>query len=377
MAKPIRVLHVSKTYYPDSVGGVEQVIRQLSVATGKLGIENRVFTLSRNAHHTPVIVKDTVTVIRAPVHIDIASTPMSAGAFSLFSQAVASADLVQYHYPWPFGDLLHLFGGRKKPAIVTYHSDVVRQRLLMPLYSPLMRTFFRSVQAIVPTSVNYLESSPLLQDYRDKAVVIPLGLDESAYPPPEKSTLSTWKSRVGDKFFLFVGMLRYYKGLHILLDACARSDCRVVIAGEGPEEQRLKKQATDLGLKNVLFIGAVSEEDKIALLSLCRAIVFPSQLRSEAFGMTLLEGAVFGKALISAEIGTGSSYINLDGETGLVVPPNNASALAAAMDRLWNDDRLVHEMGQAARERFDNLFTASRMASAYGDLYRRILDEAH
>lgn len=376
MAKPIRVLHVSKTYYPDSFGGVEQVIRQLSAATGKMGIENRVFTLSRNADETPVVVKDSVTVTRAPVHLDIASTPMSARAIHLFRQSVASADLVQYHYPWPFGDLLHLIGGRTKPAIVTYHSDVVRQRLLMPFYSPLMRTFFGSARAIVPTSSNYLQSSKLLQDYRDKAVVIPLGLDEDAYPPPQQKTLDAWKSQVGEKFFLFVGMLRYYKGLHILLDACARSESRVVIVGEGPEEQRLKRQANDLGLNNVVFLGAVSEEDKIALLSLCRAVVFPSQLRSEAFGMTLLEGAVFGKALISAEIGTGSSYINLDGTTGLVVLPNDAAALAAAMERLWNDDVLVREMGQAARKRFDNFFTASKMAKAYGDLYQRILEEA-
>lgn len=375
-AKPLRVLHVTKTYYPDSVGGIEQVIRQLAAATGKLGIENQVFTLSRNANDAPVVIKDSVTVTRAPVHVDIASTPMSARAFSLFRQLVASVDLVQYHYPWPFGDLLHVVAGRKKPAIITYHSDVVRQRLLMPLYNPLLRTFFESAQAIVPTSSNYLESSRLLQDYRNKSVVIPLGLDESAYPRPSQESLDAWSSKVGEKFFLFVGVLRYYKGLHILLDACARSTSRVVIVGEGPEEQRLKKQASDLGLTNVLFVGAVPEEDKIALLSLCRAIVFPSQLRSEAFGMTLLEGAIFGKALISAEIGTGSSYINVDGITGLVVPPSDASALAAAMDQLWNDDELVLGMGQAARERFDHLFTASTMAKAYENLYQRILEEA-
>lgn len=377
MAKPVRVLHVSKTYYPDTVGGVEQVIRQLSAATGKIGIENQVFTLSRHADEIPVVVKDSVTVTRAPVHVDIASTPMSARAFALFRQCVASADVVQYHYPWPFGDVLHLVAGRAKPAIVTYHSDVVRQRLLMPLYNPLLRAFLGRVQAIVPTSSNYLHSSKLLQDYRDKAVVIPLGLDESAYPPPHQTTLDKWKGAVGEKFFLFVGVLRYYKGLHILLDACARSRSRVVIVGEGPEAQRLRKQASDLGLNNVLFVGALSEEDKIALLSLCRAVVFPSQLRSEAFGMTLLEGAIFGKALISAEIGTGSSYINIDGITGLVVPPSDASALAAAMERLWNDDGLAQAMGRAARERFDRLFTASKMAKAYGELYQRILDEAY
>jgi rhamnosyl/mannosyltransferase len=376
MPPAMRVLHVFKTYYPDSFGGVEQVIRQLATATTPMGVSNRIFTLSWQAKAVPLLHDGPIAILRAQTHMEFASTPMSFSAFPMFRDAVRQADLIHYHYPWPFGDLLHLLAGRGKPAVLTYHSDVVRQRLLMPIYRPLMQRFFANLRAIVSTSPNYLQSSELLQDYRDKTMVIPIGLEEASYLRPLPERLRYWREEVGAEFFLFVGVLRYYKGLHILLDACAGSSRRIVIVGAGPVEADLKRQAMRLGLNNVRFLGAVSDEDKVALLALCRAVVFPSHLRSEAFGVTLLEGAMFGKPLISSEIGTGSSYVNIDGVTGLVVPPDNPPALRAALERLGGDDALALQMGACARKRFEELFTARKMAVSYAALYRRVLGRA-
>lgn len=372
----MRVLHVFKTYYPDSFGGVEQVIRQLSAATTQMGISNQIFTLSRQATTAPLLHDGATTIVRAQTTFEVASTPMSWRALPVFGAAVRQADIVHYHYPWPFGDMLHLLAGQSKPAVLTYHSDVVRQKLLMPLYRPLMQRFFTRLRAVVPTSPNYLQSSELLQDYRDKTTVIPIGLDENCYPKPLPERVQYWRDELGQDFFLFVGVLRYYKGLHILLDACANSSSRVVIVGAGPVEADLKQQAMRLGLTNVRFLGAVADDDKVALLKLCRAVVFPSHLRSEAFGVTLLEGAMYEKPLISSEIGTGSSYVNIDGVTGLVVPPNDPAALRAAMHRLEQDSALAKQMGARARERFDKMFTARQMAQSYAALYRQVLDAA-
>jgi glycosyltransferase involved in cell wall biosynthesis len=372
----MRILHVFKTYYPDSLGGVEQVIRQLSAGTTKLGWSNRIFTLSRQADVMPLLHDGATTIVRAQTHIEIASNPMSFGAAAAFREQVDHADLIHYHYPWPFGDLLHLCAGQSKPAMLTFHSDIVRQRLLMHVYKPMLRRFFAKLAAIVPTSPNYLQSSLLLQDYRDKSTIIPIGLDEESYPKPARERVAYWRQEVGEDFFLFVGVLRYYKGLHILLDASVNNHSRVVIVGAGPVEADLKRQALQLGLTNVMFLGAVSDEDKVALLKLCRAVVFPSHLRSEAFGVTLLEGAMFGKPLISSEIGTGSSYVNIDGVTGLVVPPNDPVALREAMLRIGTEADMANEMGRRARERFDALFTAEQMAQSYVDLYGQILNGA-
>ena len=98
-------------------------------------------------------------------------------------------------------------------------------------------------------------------------------------------------------------------------------------------------------------------------------------MRSEAFGISLLEGAIYGKPLISSEIGTGTTYINIGGETGVVVPPSDPGALREAMDYLWNNPEVAKKMGESAEERYWDLFTADKMAKSYVDLYQRLLDK--
>jgi rhamnosyl/mannosyltransferase len=372
MSKPMRVLHFYKTYFPDSVGGVEQVIRQMCVGTGRLGITNQVLSLSRDRHLAPFDYEGH-TVHRVPLNFEVASNAVSAQAIGKLARMAAEADVVHYHFPWPFMDMAHFFARIDKPTVVTYHSDIVRQKALLKLYEPLRRRFLESVDTIVATSPNYLASSAVLDRYRDKTRVITFGLDKSSYPEPDQARLDRWRARVGPKFFLFVGVLRYYKGLHILLDAMAGTDYPVVIVGAGPIEAELKARAGRLGLKRVQFVGAVNDLDKAALLKLCYAVAFPSHLRSEAFGISLLEGAMYGKPMISSEIGTGTTYINVHGETGLVVPPSDHEALRAAMDRLWHDPKMAQQMGQRAEARYWQLFTSAQMADNYARLYQELV----
>ena len=365
----MRVLHFCKTYYPDSWGGIEQVIRQICVGTGRLGVSNDVLTLTR--HGGPAQLEfEGHMVHRAPLNIEIASNGMSLSAIGKLARLARQADVVHYHFPWPFTDMAHFMARVNKPSVVTYHSDIVRQKALMTLYTPLKRRFLNSVSAIVATSPNYLASSPVLTRYKDKACAIPIGLDKAIYPRPRPEIKEQWRQRCGERFFLFVGVLRYYKGLHILLDAVAGTEYPVVIVGAGPIEQELKAHAQRLGLKNVMFVGALDEEDKVALLELCYALAFPSHLRSEAFGISLLEGAMYGKPMISSEIGTGTTYINIDGDTGLVVPPSDARAFREAMRALWDNPQQAAEMGRRAEQRYWDLFTAEKMASNYLQLYR-------
>ena len=372
MSQPMRVVHFYKTYFPDSVGGVEQVIRQMCVGTGRLGITNQVLSLSRDRRLEPFDYEGH-TVHRAPLNFELASNAVSVQAIGQLARMAAEADVVHYHFPWPFMDLAHFLARIDKPTVVTYHSDIVRQKALLKLYQPLKHRFLESVDTIVATSPNYLASSAVLDRYRDKTRVITFGLDKSSYPEPDQARLDHWRARVGPKFFLFVGVLRYYKGLHILLDAVAGTDYPVVIVGAGPIEAELKAHAERLGLKRVQFVGAVDDLDKAALLKLCYAVAFPSHLRSEAFGISLLEGAMYGKPMISSEIGTGTTYINVHGETGLVVPPSDHEALRAAMTRLWNDPRMAQEMGQRAEARYWQLFTSAQMADNYARLYQELV----
>lgn len=369
----MKVLHVYRTYFPDTQGGLEEVIRQICQNTKDLGVQSRVFAPSRSSSDA-VISREEATVVRPKLTMDIASCGISLEALRTFPRIAAWADILHYHFPWPFADVLHLTSGMRKPVVITYHSDIVRQRFLRVLYQPLMDRFLNSADRIVCTSPNYLATSKVLARHSDKVDVIPIGLDEASYRCDPAGAVET-AERFGSDFFLFVGVLRYYKGLHILLDAIKDAPYDVVIVGSGPTEPELKRQAKRLNLTNVTFTGYLPDQDKLRLLQLCRGVVFPSYLRSEAFGVTLLEGAMFGKPLISTEVGSGTSHVNIDGHTGIVIPPGSRSALREAMDYLWSHPEAGSEMGRNARLRYEEHFTGSTMGRRYFELYSELLGE--
>jgi len=370
----MRVLHIYKTSILDSVGGVEQVIHQIAKGISKAGAIVDVFSLtSKNVPR--VLEMDGYFSHRARQNFQIFSTGFSASALIRFRQQARSADLIHYHFPWPFMDILHFSKMLKKPSIVTYHSDIVRQKKLLLVYKPLMNAFLKDVDRIVATSPNYLLTSETLNTFKHKTSVIPIGLDENNYKDSSLKTLNFWKEKFGEKFFLFVGVLRYYKGLHNLIFAAVGCDYQFVIVGSGPVEAELKEQVNELGLTNVHFLGFLSDDDKNALLTLCFAVLFPSNLRSEAFGVSLLEGAMYGKPMISSEIGTGTTFININFETGLVVSPDNPNALKAAINYLWENPDEAAAMGLAAKLRFRKYFTADDMVNNYMNLYSNLLDK--
>ncbi|MEV4855608.1 glycosyltransferase [Pantoea agglomerans] len=368
----IKVLHCYKTYYPDTFGGIEQVIYQLAEGGAKQGTESTVFVHSPD-FEAKVTMLDGHHINRVKTLCEVASTPFSFAAIKEFKSLAENADIVHYHFPYPFMDFMHFASAIKKPSVVSYHSDIVKQKVLLRLYTPLMNRFLSSVDRIVAASPNYVESSPVLQQFKDKVEVIPYGLDKQFYQNNDPAVLQKWQARFPDGFFLFIGTFRYYKGLHILIEAAKNSHYPIVVVGAGPIEAELKSQAQQLGVNNIHFLGALEDSEKSALLQLCTCLVFPSHLRSEAFGISLLEGALYSKPLISSEIGTGTTFINIDRVTGLVVPPSDPAALRRAMDEIWQNPELATTYGAAALARFESLFTADRMIQSYTKLYKSLL----
>jgi glycosyltransferase involved in cell wall biosynthesis len=367
----MRVLHFYKTSFPDTVGGVEQVINQIARGANKLGIKTDVLSLTPE-HLSRTIEIDGYLAHRAKLDFQVASTGFSVSAFLRFAQLAKEADVIHYHFPWPFMDIVHFATRVKKPTLVTYHSDIIRQQHLLKLYRPLQRKFLGDISHIVATSPNYLATSDVLAEYKHKVSVIPIGLDKTTYVVPSSEKLAYWRDRLNSKFFLFIGVLRYYKGLHILMEAAQGTDYPIIIVGAGPIQEELKAQVAHLGLCNVYFLGHLPNEDKVALLTLCYSVLFPSHLRSEAFGISLLEGAMYGKPMISSEIGTGTTFINIADKTGLVVPPSDPKALRQAMRYLWEHPELAAEMGRRAEERYWKLFTADQMVGEYVNLYHEL-----
>ncbi len=367
----MRVLHFFKTYWPDTFGGVERTIHSIAKGTLAYGVETQVLSLSREPKNNSLFF-DGHWAHKAKLDFELASTGFSLSAFHRFSELANEADVIHYHFPWPFMDIVHFATRLNKPTVVTYHSDIVKQQTLLRLYRPLMRRFLKSVDQIVVTSPNYLASSEQLSEFKAKSVVVPIGLDRDTYPPLDEARRAAWRARLPERFFLFVGVLRYYKGLHILLEAAHRTGYPIVIVGAGPVESNLKLQAERLKLRDVHFLGSLPDEDKVVLLDLSYATIFPSHLRSEAFGLSLVEAAMFGKPMISCEIGTGTSYVNLNGETGLVVNPNSSEELAKAMTTLWVTAELTARFGNAALLRYENNFRMAKMCRSYANIYQAL-----
>ena len=366
------VLHVYRTYFPDPPGGLQEAIRQIALSTGMQGLSNAIFTLSPNPKPS-VLLRPEAQVVRcrswaAPSSCDLGSL----SAFTTFSRLSRESDALHYLFPWPFADVLHAVVRPHPPAVMTYISDVVRQRWLGAAYSPLMWRTLRQMRVIVANSPAYAKTSPVLShpDIRNKVRVIPLGIEESSYPTHGDGSIF---NRLGvspdEPYFLFIGVLRYYKGAHFLVHAAKNLKAKVVIAGSGPEGVALRKIADQIGAGNVIFAGQVTDSEKVALLKHCRALVLPSHLRSEAFGMVLVEAAMFGRPLISCEIGTGTSYVNDNELTGFVVEPESPERLRWAMNTLLADETLANTMGNAARARYDRLFSGPALGRAYADLF--------
>jgi glycosyltransferase involved in cell wall biosynthesis len=367
----MKVLHIYKCYYPFSVGGVEKYIYSLSESLSSYGVESAVLTTKKGSTvHIDRIGKSLVHYF--PATFEAGSCPISPGLLRNFRRLARDFDILHYHFPWPFADLTNFMNSANKPVVVTYHSDIIRQKWMKIFYYPLMQLFLSRANAIIASSDNYARLSSTLKKYSEKVTVIPFGLDSTEYPQASKEIVQRWQGRVGNGFFLFVGTLRYYKGLDFLLQAVYETDIRVVIAGSGPEETRLLQLKQSKKMDNVTFVGQISEQDKAALYQLCRASVTPSHLRTEAFCISLLESLIYGKPAISTELNTGTSFVNRHQVSGLVIPPANPLAIRQAMQLLLTDETLYRQLTQGTQTHYQKYFRVELMRDKHIQLYRNL-----
>lgn len=228
------------------------------------------------------------------------------------------------------------------------------------------------MSSIVTTSPNYFKGSRTLQKYESKVTCIPLGLDENDYQIQDEMKLEQWRQQLPERFLLFIGVFRYYKGLEFLFEAMKGLNYPLVLIGRGEQKEKLEYLKQKYHLTNVMFLGGVNNQDKNMILSLSSGLILPSLMRSEAFGLSLVEGAMFGKPLISCDISTGTSYINQDKKTGWVVQPGNIASLRKALMDWFTEPELAHTYGQQAKMRFNTHFKSSKMVNDYIHLYEKL-----
>jgi rhamnosyl/mannosyltransferase len=251
----------------------------------------------------------------------------------------------------------------------------------MKIYGPVLVHFLLKAAMIIPTSEQYVNTSATLQAVlrrcpereRDRLIrVVPLGILAEDFRCTESRRVEELRAAYGGGYVLFSGRHRYYKGLEYLVRAAKTIAAPVVIAGDGPERPRAQALAREIGV-SIAFPGELSHEDLVAHVHGCDVFAFPSVERSEAFGLSILEAHACGKPVVATRLGTGVEFANLDGQTGLNVPPRDPEALANAVNRLLANPALRREMGEFARQRVEREFQAEQTARREFELYQEVL----
>jgi len=371
----VKVLHIYKDYDP-VLGGIENHIKLLAEGQRARGLDVTVLVTNPpqagpNYRRTGRVEINGVPVIRAGRLATVASTPISLDLFRWARRL--PADVVHLHFPYPLGEVANLLAG-PRPTVITYHSDVVRQQGLLRLYRPLLRRVLQRADRIIATSPVYIETSPYLRPLAYKCQVIPLGLDVNRFAQADPEKVAAIRARSGTPLLLFVGRLRYYKGLQYLIQAMTQIEARLLVVGSGPMEAEWQQLTGRLGLQDkVIFVGEVPDADLPAYYHAADLFVLPACQRSEAFGGVLLEAMAAGRPVISTELGTGTSYVNTQGETGLVVPPADPQELVLAILQLLGDPEMRHCMGQAGQARVRATYDHNQVIDQVIAVYQAVL----
>lgn len=371
----MKIVHVYKDYYPPVVGGVEKHIAQLcNYFKHKHEVEALV------CNHGPLTRIENVEgvrVIKVGQVGRLQSAPLPP-AFPLWLRKV-EADILHYHVPNPTCEFSYLLAGPPGKVVVTYHSDIVRQEFLLKFYRPFFKRFLKRAYVIMPTSPIYVETSPFLSAERAKCEVVPLGIDTSLFDSVAsrmQSEIEKLRSIFRPEFILFVGKLRYYKGLQFLIEAMPKIDSKLVVIGSGPMETDLKALTANYRVSDkVHFVGEVTDDDLAVFYHACSLLVLPSVYRSEAYGLVQLEAHACSKPVVSTRLGTGVEFVNMDGKTGLIVPPADSAALAGAVNELLGDADRRKRMGEFAQKRARNEFDLQRMFDRVEAVYERVAAE--
>ncbi len=379
----MKILHITK-YYPPETGGIETFLQGLAEEQVRLGHAVRVLAHhARSGRPTSVETRNGVEVVRARVLGNIAFAPVSpAFVRHLVRNPLGfTPDISHVHMPNASALASMISSRNHSRVVVHWHADVVTDRqlslkILYPFYGQLERRLLARAERVIATSQQYLETSRPLQSFHDKCAVIPLGLDPGQVRPADSDAGTRVRASHGNRpLVLAVGRFSYYKGFDHLIRAMGRiPEAGLCIIGEGPLRGHCRRLVSELGLNDRVDLpGMLPEEDLWHHYAAADFVCLPSIERTEAFGMVLLEAMACGKPLVTTRVeGSGMSFVNVHGLTGLQVAPEDPEALAGALRRLLRDPERAAAMGRAGRKRLYELFTMETVAQQVEALYATI-----
>lgn len=372
----LRVLQLGR-FWHEQHGGVERQVDLLSRGLAAEGVEV-VNLVAAEGLRGGDAVRDGYRLVHAGSFGMFAGTALSP---ALIARALAlhrqdPFDVVHLHLPDPVSHALAWLLPRSVKRVITWHSDIVRQRRLLKLYAPFLRRLVLGADAVVAATRSHFDSSTQIPVAFPEARrhVIPYAIDHAALRLDARTEALAREIRAragGRMLVLALGRHVYYKGFAVLVEAMRQCDAFLVLGGTGPLRDGLQEQAKRLGVaERIWFPGRLPEEDLPGWYHACDVFCLPSVEASEAFGLVQLEAMACGKPVVNTWLGNGVNEVSLDGVTGLTVPPRDAGALAGAIARLQGDAALRARLGEAARERAQGRYSVEAMAAAHLALYR-------
>ena len=362
-----RVLQVGKYYYPH-LGGMETHLHSLCSKLRK-SVHLEVLVANETAATKREAIEG-VAVTRLGTPFSLASAPICPSLRTYIKEA--EADLVHIHLPNPTALLSYLASGHRGRLVITYHSDIIRQKFLGRAFWPFLKRGLERADAIIVGSPNYMETSPVLCHFTERCHVIPFGIPLEPFSRPNYREVKMIRQQYGKRLVLAVGRLVYYKGFEYLVRAMKDVEAHLLIVGNGPLEAKLRAVIQVSGVSNkVTILNDV--QDVIPYYQAAEVFVLPSVARSEAFGIVQLEAMACGKPVVNTQLDSGVPFVSLHDVTGCTVPPNNSEALAQAINSLLKNPALRAKYGLAGQQRVNRQFSLETMANDTLRLYDRVL----
>lgn len=364
----LRTLQVGK-FYPPYMGGMETHLQALCENLNPvIGVQAVVANSNRDSLEDLV---RGIKVVRAGTLFNLSATPICPRMIGVIRRS--KADIVHLHLPNPMAVLAYLASGHQGKVVVTYHSDIVRQKLLNKAFQPVLDRALSRCSAIIATSPDYLATSPVLSAHRDRCHVIPYGISVEQFEQCDRPAARRIREKYGERLIISVGRLVYYKGFEYLIRAMAKVQGTLLIIGDGPLRASLEQEARDCGVSDrVVFLGELQNEETIPYYHSSDIFALASVARSEAFGIVQLEAMACGKPVINTRLDSGVPFVSLDRVTGLTVPPMDSDALAGAINELLDDPGLRARYGEAARRRVREEFALEVMTRRTLELYAQV-----
>lgn len=344
----MRILQIGKYWFPQR-GGMETLLQQYCEGLAGRGHALRVIVAACGSEDVHEQVGG-IDLWRCGSYGSFAGVPVCPSLPSVLRRALREFDpeVVHLHLPHPGAVAAWLAFGDRRPLVVTYHSDIVRQRGWLRLWGPWRERLLNRTNLIHTTSQALIESSPVLARHRARCRAVAPWVNEADWSGVDAGERSAWQAQIGADAFLFVGRLVYYKGIEVLVEALRDSDLRLAICGDGPLRGQLESAVKPFA-DRVSFLGDVEAARLPALFAASRGLVLPSVAESETFGIVQLEAMAAGIPLVVSRASAGVVSVHHGRSSALFVDPRDVAGLREALCRVRDEEGLAEGLVAAGR----------------------------